>query len=255
MAFLLSGSLTGPPIRKSSAQIAEGRNVMRLVMIDNYDSFTHNLVQLFYEFDIEVLVFRNDRITPAGIEKLAPDWISISPGPKSPSHAGVSKAVVHHFGPHIPILGVCLGMQVINEVFEGKTRKAPVPVHGKRSLVKHANRGIFSNLPSPFRVARYHSLCIEIRSPLLQPLAWSEDQVIMGIQHQTWPLCGVQFHPESFMSEYGLELIDHFLSLHPAWCSGRTFKPNDGAPFPRVPPPAARQTPPMFQGHWMEQTL
>ena len=206
---------------------------MRLVMIDNYDSFTFNLAQLFYEFDLEVLVFRHDRISLKGLDQLKPDWICISPGPKDPAHAGISKAVVRWFGRHVPILGVCLGMQVINEVFGGKTRKAPVPMHGKRCRVSHTGRSIFSNIPSPFQVARYHSLCIEPQGPSIIPLAVAEDQVIMGIQHCSWPVYGVQFHPESFISEYGLELVENFLALHPQWQRSRT--PYTNPPEDRFP--------------------
>ncbi len=190
---------------------------MQLVMIDNYDSFTYNLVQLFYEFDVKVTVFRHDEVTIEAIGKLEPDWICISPGPKDPAHAGISGDVVRKFGSKTPILGVCLGMQVINEVFGGRTLKAPLPMHGKKSMVSHSGRDIFSGIPSPFCVARYHSLCIEIRSPLLVPLAESEDGVIMGVRHRFWPIHGVQFHPESFMSAYGRELAANFLAVNPDW--------------------------------------
>lgn len=190
---------------------------MRLIVIDNYDSFTFNLVQLFYEFDLEVSVFRHDRVTLQRIEALRPDWICISPGPKDPAHAGISKAVVERFGATVPILGVCLGMQVMNEVFGGRTPKAPVPVHGKCSRVYHRSDGIFAGLPSPFWAARYHSLCVDIRSDALLTTATSEDGVVMGIQHHSWPLCGVQFHPESFMTQYGMELVRNFLSLRSGW--------------------------------------
>jgi anthranilate synthase component 2 len=208
---------------------------MRLVMIDNYDSFTYNLVQLFREFDLEVLVFRNDQITVDGIKSLDPDWICISPGPKDPNHAGISKAVVKDLGPGIPTLGVCLGMQVINEVFDGRTRKAPVPVHGKTSQVTHTGQGIFSGIPSPFRVARYHSLSIEPHADCILPLAFAPNNVIMGIQHRSWPICGVQFHPESFLSEFGLELVQNFLAYQPSWQVRKRCNPCDRADrFPRV---------------------
>jgi len=190
---------------------------MRLVIIDNYDSFTYNLAQLFYELNVEVTVFRHDETDLAEIGKLHPDWICISPGPRDPAHAGISKAVVEHFAPRIPTLGVCLGMQVINEVFGGRTIKAPVPVHGKRSMVTHTGRGIFRDLPSPFCVARYHSLQIERRSAFIVPVANADDGVPMAICHRSWPLWGVQFHPESFMSDCGLELAANFLALRPAW--------------------------------------
>lgn len=190
---------------------------MRLVMIDNYDSFTYNLAQLFYEFDLEVVVRRNDEATVEDIVGLQPHWICISPGPRDPAHAGISKAVIERLGPEIPTLGVCLGMQAINEVFGGKTIKAPLPMHGKCSMVSHGGESVFSGLPSPFRAARYHSLCVEVRSTQLLPTAFSEDGVVMGVRHGAWPLCAVQFHPESFMSEYGLELVANFLALQPRW--------------------------------------
>ncbi|CAN2040695.1 anthranilate synthase component II [Candidatus Magnetomoraceae bacterium gMMP-15] len=192
---------------------------MKLLMIDNYDSFTFNLVQLFYEFDIEIAVCRHDEISLHEIELHQPDWICVSPGPKTPAHSGISKEVIRKFGWQVPILGVCLGMQVINEVFGGKTTKAPVPIHGKRSRVYHKNEGIFSGLLSPFWAARYHSLQINLNSSELLSLAHAEDGVIMGIQHCQYPICGVQFHPESFMSEYGLKLARNFLKLNQAYQS------------------------------------
>ena len=191
-------------------------------MIDNYDSFTYNLVQLFYEFDLDVLVYRNDEIGVRDLGELEPDWICISPGPKNPQHAGISRAVVEFWGPQIPTLGVCLGMQVINEVFGGRTKKAPLPVHGKTSQIIHWGKGLFTGIPSPFRAARYHSLCIEPHGDCLEPLAVSSDNVIMGIRHRSMPICGVQFHPESFLSEFGLELIENFLSLRPEWRTGKS---------------------------------
>ena len=157
------------------------------------------------------------------IERLCPDWICISPGPKDPAHAGISKAVIQHFASTVPILGVCLGMQAINEVFEGLTLRAPEPVHGKRSRIDHNGCGVFFGLPSPFWAARYHSLQIDIRSSHLLPLAQAPDGVVMAIQHKQWPLCGVQFHPESFLSEYGYELTANFLAFHSEW---------SGAPSP-----------------------
>ncbi len=146
---------------------------MRLVMIDNYDSFTYNLVQLFYEFDLEVLVFRHDAITLEEIEALEPRWLCISPGPKAPAQAGISKVVIAHFYRKVPILGVCLGHQAINEVFGGATVRAPVPVHGKQSQVFHQGRGLFAGLPSPFPAARYHSLMAAPDSPELEVTARS----------------------------------------------------------------------------------
>src|SRR5512135_1053336 len=140
---------------------------MRLVMIDNYDSFTYNLVQLFYEFDLETLVFRHDAISLEGIEALQPRWLCISPGPKAPAQAGISKDVIAHFYQRLPILGVCLGHQAINEVFGGATVRAPVPVHGKQAQVFHQGSGLFAGLPSPFAAARYHSLMAAPSSPEL----------------------------------------------------------------------------------------
>ncbi len=187
---------------------------MRLVMIDNYDSFTYNLVQLFYEFDLEVLVFRHDAITLEQIEALQPRWLCISPGPKAPAQAGISKAVIEHFYRRLPILGVCLGHQAINEVFGGATVKAPVPVHGKQSQVFHDGRGLFAGLPSPFAAARYHSLMAAPNSAELEITARSADGVIMGLSHRRYPLHGVQFHPESFLTHHGRELAANFLGLN-----------------------------------------
>ena len=193
---------------------------MRLVMIDNYDSFTYNLVQLFSEFDLEVLVFRHDEIDLAGIAGLKPDWLCISPGPKAPDQAGISKAVIAHFYRQVPILGVCLGHQALNEVFGGVTVKAPVPVHGKRQPVFHKGQGVFKGLPSPFNAARYHSLMAEPHSPDLEVTAWTEDGVIMGLQHRQFPLHGVQFHPESFLTDHGHALAANFLEERITWGRG-----------------------------------
>jgi len=190
---------------------------MKLLMIDNYDSFTYNLVQLFYEFDIEVAVFRHDDISLTDIAGRNPDWICLSPGPRTPAHSGVCKETVRHFGRQIPILGVCLGMQVINEVFGGTTIKAPVPVHGKCSRITHNGQGVLKGLPSPFLAARYHSLQVIPGSSEIIHLARAEDGVIMAVRHASLPIHGVQFHPESFMTEYGLDLIENFLCLNPGY--------------------------------------
>ncbi|MHC1741756.1 MAG: aminodeoxychorismate/anthranilate synthase component II [Syntrophobacteraceae bacterium] len=206
---------------------------MRMLMIDNYDSFTFNLVQLFSELDIAVEVFRNDQITLDQIETRSPDWICISPGPKAPAQAGVSKTVVGHFSGKIPILGVCLGMQVINEVFGGFTRKAPVPMHGKQSLLHHEAAGLFENLPTPFPVARYHSLCVDIRSKDLLTTGVAEDGVVMAIQHRLLPVYGVQFHPESFLSACGLEIARSFLTVHERWRPSRRSAEKSQDRFPR----------------------
>jgi len=191
---------------------------MKLLMIDNYDSFTYNLVQLFYEFDIAVVVYRNDKCDVADIFQEKPDWICISPGPKTPGEAGISKEVIVRFSGKIPILGICLGMQAINEVFGGVTVKAPTPRHGKLSRIIHRGEGIFQGIPSPFWAARYHSLQVKILSPEILSVAYAEDGVIMGIQHKSLPVYGLQFHPESFMSEYGHELVANFLYPKPGRC-------------------------------------
>ncbi len=184
---------------------------MRLLMIDNYDSFTYNLVQLFYEFDLEVLVFRHDDIDLDGIAAHNPDWLCISPGPKAPDQAGISKAAIAHFYRSVPILGVCLGHQAMNEVFGGATVKAPIPVHGKCHQVFHRGQGVFKGLPSPFAAARYHSLMTVPTSPDLEVTAVTEDGVIMGLKHRHFPLHGVQFHPESFLTSHGHALAANFL--------------------------------------------
>ena len=206
---------------------------MCLVMIDNYDSFTYNLVQIFAEFAVETLVFRHDKVSLEQIARLEPRWICISPGPKDPAQAGISLAVVERFGGHTPLLGVCLGMQVINEAFGGRTARAPLPVHGKASLVYHQGQGIFAGLPSPFRAARYHSLQVIPAGPELEPLAQAEDGVIMGLRHRHWPIWGVQFHPESFFTEHGLEMIENFLRLEPGFRSGPPLASAPGERFPR----------------------
>jgi anthranilate synthase component 2 len=207
---------------------------MELVVIDNYDSFTHNLVQLFYEFGLSVEVFRHDVLSAAQLEAMRPDWVCISPGPKTPAEAGVSAEVVSALAGRVPILGVCLGMQVINEVFGGRTVLAPSPVHGKRSLVTHLGRGPFAGLPSPLTVARYHSLQCLPDSEEIVPLAWTEDGVLMGLMHRALPIWGVQFHPESFMSECGLELAENFLRLSPAYLESRLPPRDRPGRFPRL---------------------
>ena len=189
---------------------------MKLIVIDNYDSFTYNLVQLFSEFNLDITVFRNDEITTNDLENLNPDLICISPGPKTPAHSGVSQDIVRKFGPHTPILGVCLGMQVINEVYGGRTIKSEIPTHGKCSSITHSSEDLFLNIQSPFKAARYHSLEIDLISDKLVPIAHS-DNIIMAIKHTEFPVYGVQFHPESFMTEYGNQLVSNFLTLSASW--------------------------------------
>ncbi len=182
----------------------------KIIIIDNYDSFTYNLVQLFSTFGMEIQVFRNDRIAVDDIPDSS--YICISPGPKTPRDSGISRAVIERFYAKVPILGVCLGMQAINEVFGGMTQRAPVPVHGKRCSVYHNGESIFKGIPSPFKAARYHSLCCSPVACPLKVLATSPDGVVMSIRHPAYPLFGVQFHPESFLSEYGKFIIGNFLN-------------------------------------------
>ena len=187
----------------------------KLLVIDNYDSFTYNLVQMFKRYDLEILVYRSDMITLNQVEALGPDYILISPGPKDPSHAGISIPLIKSCFKKLPILGVCLGMQCINEAFGGQTVRAPVPTHGKVSMIHHNNFGIFKGIRSPFAAARYHSLAVAFSQTGLVLTARSPDGVIMGISHPAYPLHGVQFHPESFLTEHGFLLVENFLRLGP----------------------------------------
>jgi anthranilate synthase component 2 len=187
----------------------------KILFIDNYDSFTHNLVQMFMRYDLAINVVRCDKITLPQITQMAPDFMVISPGPKNPAHSGVSVDVVKFFAGKIPILGVCLGMQCINEAFGGITARAPMPVHGKTSPIFHDGNGVFKGIPSPFTAARYHSLMIDPKSTGLLITAKSNDGVIMGISHPSFPVFGVQFHPESFMTDHGFVLIENFLRSGP----------------------------------------
>lgn len=184
-----------------------------LLAIDNYDSFTYNLVQMFMRYDLNIHVRRCDRITIGQAESLKPDYILISPGPKDPSQAGISVEIIKSFHDKTPILGVCLGMQCINEAFGGKTVRAPLPMHGKTSVIDHNGLGIFKAIPSPFTAARYHSLAVELNDSVLNITSRSQDGVIMGLSHPQYPLHGVQFHPESFLTEYGFLLVENFLKM------------------------------------------
>ncbi|APA70299.1 anthranilate synthase component II [Janthinobacterium sp. 1_2014MBL_MicDiv] len=184
-----------------------------LLMIDNYDSFTYNIVQYFGELGEDVRVYRNDEITIAQIEALNPDRICISPGPKAPAQAGISVEVLKHFAGKKPILGVCLGHQAIGEAFGGKVIRAKQVMHGKTSLIAHTGVGVFKGMPSPFTVIRYHSLAIERASlpSCLEVTAWTDDGEIMGVRHREFDIEGVQFHPESILSEHGHALLKNFL--------------------------------------------
>ena len=190
-----------------------------LLVIDNYDSFTYNLVQLFMHYDLDIRVVRSDGISLDQVGATAPDYLLISPGPRDPAHAGVSKALIGAFYRSIPILGVCLGMQCINEVFGGQTVRAPLPMHGKTSPVHHRQTHLFAGLPSPFTVARYHSLAVAPSAAALEgPLTITgrtADGTIMGLSHRHHPLHGVQFHPESFLTQHGFPLVENFLRLGP----------------------------------------
>lgn len=187
----------------------------RILMIDNYDSFTYNLVQYFGELGAEVLVHRNDQITLDEIEALAPDHICVSPGPCSPTEAGISVPLILRFAGKIPILGVCLGHQAIGAAFGGRVVRAKVIMHGKTSDITHTGSDVFTNLPSPFTVIRYHSLAIERETlpDCLEITAQTADGEIMGVRHKTLPVYGVQFHPESILSEHGHALLQNFLRL------------------------------------------
>ena len=184
-----------------------------LLMIDNYDSFTYNLVQYFGELGADVRVFRNDEIDVAGIAQLAPEQLVISPGPCSPAEAGISVAAIHEFAGRIPILGVCLGHQSIGAAFGGRIVHARRLMHGKTSPVHHDGRGVFHGLPDPLVCTRYHSLAIERESlpDCLEVTAWTDDGEIMGVRHKTLAVEGVQFHPESILTAHGHELLKNFL--------------------------------------------
>lgn len=188
---------------------------MQLVLIDNYDSFTYNLVQLLGECDIEPIVFLNDRVSLEELEELKPERIVISPGPGSPSEAGISNAVIERFGPRIPILGVCLGHQCIAHSFGGNVVRAQEPMHGRTSSIWHSQEGVFKNMPLPFEAMRYHSLIVrkENLPCTLTIRAQTREGEIMALQHQSYPIWGLQFHPESILTSYGRTLIQNFIEL------------------------------------------
>jgi len=186
-----------------------------LLIIDNYDSFTYNLVQYFGELGAEVLVKRNDEITLAEIEALKPEAIVISPGPCTPKEAGISNEVIATIGPKLPILGVCLGHQCIGHVYGGAVVRAARLMHGKTSPILHDNTGVFAKLPSPFEATRYHSLLIDPPTvpETLIVNAHTEEGEIMGVRHRDYPIHGVQFHPESILTRHGKELLKNFLGI------------------------------------------
>jgi anthranilate synthase/aminodeoxychorismate synthase-like glutamine amidotransferase len=184
-----------------------------LLLIDNYDSFTYNLYQYFAELGVEVRVARNDKITLDQIEALKPEYIVVSPGPGTPRDAGISGDVIRRFGPELPVLGVCLGHQCLGETYGATVGRAPVIMHGKSSPVSHLGTGLFRGLPDPFTAIRYHSLTVyrETLSDVLEVTAWTADGIVMGLRHKEYPVAGIQFHPESFMTEYGKEILKNFL--------------------------------------------
>ena len=186
-----------------------------LVMIDNYDSFTYNLVQYFQVLKERVLVYRNDEITPLQIEELRPKYLVISPGPCTPKEAGVSVKLIQEFAGKIPILGVCLGHQSIGAAFGAKIVRAKRIMHGKTSMIYHDDKTIYKGIENPFMATRYHSLVVERESlpGCLEISAWTEEDEIMGIRHKEYPIEGVQFHPESILTKVGLKILENFLKL------------------------------------------
>ena len=187
-----------------------------ILMIDNYDSFTYNLVQYFGEFGHELVVKRNDTLTVKDIEQLAPDMIVISPGPCSPNEAGESLNIINYFAGNIPILGVCLGHQAIAQIFGGNVIRAERLMHGKVSPVLHADIGLHKDMPNPFQATRYHSLIVEKETlpECFEVTAWTDEGEIMGIRHKDYPIEGVQYHPESIMTEQGKKLLRQFIELY-----------------------------------------
>ena len=186
-----------------------------LLLIDNYDSFTYNLFQYLSELGEEVVVVRNDKTTLDKIDRMKPQRLVISPGPSTPLQAGISNEVIKHFGPRLPILGVCLGHQCIGYSYGGQIGQANKIMHGKSSQIYHNGQGILTGLPSPFSAIRYHSLEVQREGlpDCLEVTAWTEDGTIMGLRHRKFPVEGVQFHPESFMTEQGKDLLKNFLQL------------------------------------------
>ena len=184
-----------------------------ILLIDNYDSFTYNLYQYLCELGAEVSVVRNDKITLDQIRDMNPEKIVVSPGPCTPDKAGISNEVVGEFGPIIPLLGVCLGHQCVGQTFGGIVGKAGEIMHGKTSLIHHDGEGVFSGIPSPFEAIRYHSLVVykEDLPDELEVTAWTENGIVMGLRHKEYEIQGIQFHPESIMTQYGKEILGNFL--------------------------------------------
>ncbi len=186
-----------------------------VLVIDNYDSFTYNLVQYLGEMNVEMRVFRNDQITLDQARALQPDRILVSPGPCSPRESGLSNEIIREFGPRLPVFGVCLGHQCIGHVFGANVVVNYRMMHGKTSLIHHNGRDLFAGMPNPFSATRYHSLVIQRESlpECLEVTAWTDENEIMGVRHQTLPIHGVQFHPESILTESGRAILENFLRL------------------------------------------
>ena len=187
----------------------------RILMIDNYDSFTYNLVQYLGELKAELIVYRNDKLTLGEVKRLKPDRIVISPGPGSPKDAGISNEVIREMGPEIPLFGVCLGHQCIGAVFGGKVERNWRLMHGKTSMIYHDGRDLFKGLPNPFEATRYHSLVVKREGfpKELEMTAWTKEKEIMGLKHKRYPIYGVQFHPESILTTAGKQLLRNFLVI------------------------------------------
>lgn len=186
---------------------------MKILVIDNYDSFTYNLVQMIGLYNCELIIKRNDEITLAEIKKISPDKVLISPGPGKPEDSKISLEIIKELGSKIPVLGVCLGHQAIGISFGGKVKRAKIPMHGKTSKIKHTNKYSFNNLPQNFEATRYHSLIIEKETlpDVLEITATSEDGTIMGVRHKQYPVEGIQFHPESILTREGKNLIKNWI--------------------------------------------
>jgi anthranilate synthase/aminodeoxychorismate synthase-like glutamine amidotransferase len=187
---------------------------LMLVMIDNYDSFTYNLVQFFGEFGVDMRVFRNDRVTCEQVRTMQPEQLVISPGPGTPDDAGVSNQLIRELGPHIPTLGVCLGHQCIGQVFGGRVVRAGRLMHGKTSQVYHYGDRLYTGVGSPFTATRYHSLIVEEPlPPALEITAFTKEGEVMGLRHKEYPIFGVQFHPESILTESGMQILKNFIQM------------------------------------------
>lgn len=199
-------------------------------MVDNYDSFTYNLVQFLGILGADLVVLRNDNAKLRDVERLEPAGIVISPGPKAPRDAGLSKEIIIKLGGSLPILGVCLGHQCIGEVYGGRVVRAPYVMHGKTSLIYHDGLGVFHGIPNPFQAARYHSLVVseEGLPSCLTVTARTEDGIIMGLRHRELPVEGIQFHPESFMTPVGLEILQNFLRLCADWAEALPLRRMEG---------------------------